>query len=35
MYMNIYLIVTPWAQVVCLIYTSEARGLTVYISGEP
>ena len=36
----IYLIVIPWAQVVCLIYTPEARGpqargLRVYISGEP
>ena len=35
-----YLIVIPWARVVCLIYTPEARGpqargLRVYISGEP
>ena len=37
---RLYLIVIPWAQVVCLIYTPEARGpqargLRVYISGEP
>ena len=36
----LYLIVIPWARVVCLIYTPEARGpqargLRVYISGEP
>ena len=36
----IYLIVIPWAQVVCLIYTPKARGLQaqglrVHISGEP
>ena len=30
-----HLIVTPWARVVCLIYTPKARGLRVYISGEP
>ena len=35
-----YLIVIPWAQMVCLIYTSKAQGpqvrvLRVYISGEP
>ena len=33
--MNIYLVVIPWARVVCLIYTPEARGLRVYISGKP
>ena len=37
---SVYLIVIPWARVVCLIYTPEARGLQarglrVYISGEP
>ena len=40
MYLYTHLIVIPWAQVVCLIYTPEARGpqargLRVYISGEP
>ena len=35
MYIYIYLVVIPWARVVCLIYTSEARGLRVYISGKP
>ena len=35
-----YLLVIPWAQVVCLISTpeaqgSQARGLRVYILGEP
>ena len=30
-----YLVVIPWARVVCLIYTPEARGLRVYISGKP
>ena len=30
---GIYVIVIPWAQVVCLIYTPEARGL--YTSGKP
>ena len=40
-YTNVlHLIVIPWARVVCLIYTPEARGpqargLRVYISGEP
>ena len=29
-----HLIIIPWARVVCLIYTPEARGLRVYISGE-
>ena len=29
-----YLIVIPLALVVCLIYTPEARGLRVYISGK-
>ena len=38
-YMVFYLIVIPWARVVCLIYTPkargpQARGLRVYISGE-
>ena len=37
---NLHLIVIPWARVVCLIYTPEARGpqargLRVYISGKP
>ena len=37
---EVHLIVIPWARVVCLIYTPEARGpqargLRVYISGEP
>ena len=37
---RVHLIVIPWARVVCLIYTPEARGpqargLRVYISGEP
>ena len=37
---NDYLVVIPWARVVCLIYTLEARGpqargLRVYISGKP
>ena len=31
----LHLIVIPWAQMVCLIYTPEARGLRVYISGKP
>ena len=35
-----YLVVIPWARVVCLIYTPkargpQARGLRVYISGKP
>ena len=35
-----YVIVIPWARVVCLIYTPDARGpqargQRVYISGEP
>ena len=35
----VYVIVIPWARVVCLIYTPEARGpqaqgLRVYISGK-
>ena len=39
-YFWLYLIVIPWARVVCLIYTPEARGpqargLRVYISGKP
>ena len=37
---GVYLVVTPWARVVYLIYTPEARGpqaqgLRVYISGKP
>ena len=36
---GVHLVVIPWAQVVCHIYTPEARGpqvrgLRVYISGE-
>ena len=36
----LHLVVIPWARVVCLIYTPEARGpqargLRVYISGKP
>ena len=39
-YVNVYLIVITWAQVVCLIYTPKVRGpqasgLRVNISGKP
>ena len=30
-----YLVVIPWARVVCLIYTPKARGPRVYISDKP
>ena len=35
MHACIHVIFVTWARVVCLICTSEARGLRVYVSGKP
>jgi len=32
---DVHLIVIPGARMICMIYAPEARGLRVYISGEP